>query len=255
MSLSNLVRSLLNKKKLIPLSILPSQGLFYDTDFIIHIKRAGAEDIQNYKAHFIRENLGLIIYKVKKIVEKNLILSKSYSFGDLKSIDVVFLFLEIVRFTKGSPIEIKFTNPEGQSDFIEFSPHNFNYFILDDLLLTSYNKDQRCFELEGYKFSLPSIGIENSLTDFLIKKQQEWNYKDYTEIFFDFTYFLADKKSLTHSQIENLIQIFNYDLPPEELDKIQKILKTFQPLQRYSLLREGRVIDINSKIDLEFIWE
>ena len=71
----------------------------------------------------------MIIYKVKRIVEKNLLLSRGYSFEDLKSIDVVFLFLEIVKFSKGRPIEIKFTNLEGQLDSIEFNSHNFNYFI------------------------------------------------------------------------------------------------------------------------------
>lgn len=255
MSLSNLVRSLLNKKKLINNSTLPSQGLFYETDFIIHIKRATAEDIHKYEASFIKENLGLIIYKVKKIVEKNLLLSRGYTFEDLKSIDVVFLFLEIVRFSKGRAIEIKFTNLEGQLELIEFSSDNFNYFILDDLLLSSYNRAEKCFELEGYKFSLPSIGIENCLTNFLIKKQYQPDHKEYTEIFFDFTYFLSDKKNLSVSQIENLIQIFNHDLPPVELAKIQKILKAFQPLQRYSLLKEDNVIDIDSKIDLESIWK
>lgn len=255
MSLSNLVRGLLNKKKLINNSTLPSQGLFYETDFIIQIKRATTEDIQEYEASFLKENLSVIIYKVKRIVEKNLLLSRGYIFEDLKSIDVVFLFLEIVKFSKGRPIEIKFTNLEGQLELIEFNSHNFNYFILDDLLLSSYNKEGRCFELEGYKFSLPSIGIENCLTAFLIKKQYQSDYKEYNDIFFDFTYFLSDKKNLTESQIENLIQIFNHELPPVELDKIQKILKIFQPLQRYSLLKGGKVIDINSKIDLESIWK
>ena len=56
-------------------------------------------------------------------------------------------------------------------------------------------------------------------------------------------------------EIENMIQIFNHDIEPEEFEKINNILKIFLPLQKYSLIRNGKVIDINSRIDLEKIWK
>ena len=103
--------------------------------------------------------------------------------------------------------------------------------------------------------SLPTIGIENCLTNFLIFKQDAPNSAKYNEYFYDFTYFLLDRKEINFPEIENLIQIFNHDIEPEEIEKIQKILKIFLPLQKYSLIREGKIIDINSRIDLEKIWK
>ena len=37
--------------------------------------------------------------------------------------------------------------------------------------------------------------------------------------------------------------------------KIKSILELFVPLQRYSLIKDGKEIEINSKIDLENIWK
>ena len=108
MNLLNLVKNLLNIQKKVEKRFLPSQGLFYKDDFEISIRKAEQNDINEYEVDFIKDNLGLIIYKVKKIVEKNIVLTKEYTFEDIKSIDVVFLFLEIVKFTKGKSIKIDF---------------------------------------------------------------------------------------------------------------------------------------------------
>jgi len=109
--------------------------------------------------------------------------------------------------------------------------------------------------MSGYKYSLPAIGIENSLTNFLIDKSNKPDAHIYSGIFYDFMYFLLDKNSLTFTEIENLIQIFNYDLDKSEIKKIKKILNIFLPLQKYSLIKDGKVIEMDSKIDLEKIWK
>ena len=44
-------------------------------------------------------------------------------------------------------------------------------------------------------------------------------------------------------------------MEPDERKKVKDIVKMFQPIQTYSLRKDGRVIDINSKIDLEKIWK
>lgn len=256
MNLINLVRNLINLKKKVDKKKLPSQGLFYKDDLEITIKRADENDINDYESNFIKDNIGVIIYKVKKIVEKNTILSNGYTFEDLKSIDVVFIFLEIVRFTKKKPILFTYLDEEkGIEEKIEFSTDNFNYFHIDNEVMKFYNNDLKCFEIEGYKYTLPSIGIENCLTNFLIFNQDKPDAAKYNDYFYDFTYFLLDRKDISFNEIENLIQIFNFDIEPEESNKINQILKMFLPMQRYSLIKKGKVIDINSKIDLEKIWK
>lgn len=256
MSLINLIKGLLNLQKKLDKKILPSQGLFYQDDFEIWIKKADVADVIEYEHNYVKDDVGVVINKIKMIVEKNIILSSGYSFNDIKSIDIVFLFLEIVKFTKGQSIRIKYFNDEiGKEDIIEFDADHFNYFIIDERIMKFYNKENRLFEIDGYKYTIPTIGVENCLTNFLISKSYEPDAIKYNSFSYDFTYFLGDKNTLSFSDIDNLIQIFNYDMEDAEKRKVRNIINTFSSIQKYSLKRNGRVIDINSKIDLEKIWK
>ena len=256
MSLINLLKNLLNLQKKIDSKILPSQGLFYKDDFELWIKRANLDDISNYELNYTKTDLGSIIKRVKRIVENNVILSHGYCFDDIKSIDVIFLFLEIVKFTKGHGVRLNYIDEStGKESIIEFGHSNFNYFKIDDDLMKYYDSDNNEFIINGYRYSLPSIGVENSLTNFLISKSGLPDAHKYNDYFYDFTYFLGNKRFLSFNEVENLIEIFNNDIDEREYSNIRKIVSAFIPMQSYSLIRDGRVIEITSKIDLEKIWK
>jgi hypothetical protein len=256
MNLVNLLKGLLNLQKKVDIKSLPSQGLFYNDDFEIVIKKADVGDIIEYEHDYIKDDLGLVITKLKKVVEKNAIFSTGYSFNNLKSIDIVFLFLEIVRFTKGKAVSLTYFDDEkGKEIDIEFSSSYFNYFRLSEEVMKHYNKDSKEFIIEDFKFTLPSIGVENCLTNYLISKSDDLDANKYNSYIYDFIYFLGNKKNITFNEIDNLIQIFNYDIEESDSKKIRKVIKMFQPIQKYSLKRGDKVIEINSKIDLEKIWK
>jgi len=138
---------------------------------------------------------------------------------------------------------------------IEFSSNHFNYFRLDETMLKNYDKKSRQFIIEDFKFSLPSIGVENCVTNYLISKSDDHDAVKYNEYNYDFIFFLGNKRSVTFNEVDNLIQIFNYDIELEDRKKIKKIIKSFNPIQKYSLKRGNKIIEINSKIDLEKIWK
>jgi transposase len=256
MNLVNVLKGLLNLQRKVNVKSLPSQGLFYGDDFEITIKKADIEDIIEYEHNYIKDDLGLVITKLKKIVEKNAIFSTGYSFNDLKSIDIVFLFLEVVRFTKGKAVSLTYFDDEkGQEINIEFSSNYFNYFRIDNDVMKNYNTETKEFTIEDFKFTLPSIGVENCLTNYLISKSDDSDVEKYTNYNYDFIYFLGNKKSITFNEIDNLIQIFNYDIEESDSKKIRKVIKMFQPIQKYSLKKGDKIIEINSKIDLEKIWK
>jgi len=256
MSVSNILRGILNLQKKIDLKTLPSQGLFYKDDFELWIKRADVEDIIEYEYQYEKEDLGLVITRVKRIVEKNSILSKGYSYSDIKSIDIVYIFLEIVKFTNNKKIDIKYFNDNlGKDEIISFDSTNFNYAKLDQKLLKSYNSVAKEFVIDGFKYSVPCIGIENSLTHFLISKSDEPGAEAYNKYSYDFLYFLGHKSNLSFSEIDNLIQIFNFDLSDEDKKKIRKIIKSFSSIGKYSLKKDSKIIDVTAKIDLEKIWK
>ena len=256
MSLTNIVKGILNLQKKINIKTLPSQGLFYKDDFELWIKKADVEDIIEYEYQYEKEDLGLVITRVKKIVEKNVILSKAYSYFDIKSIDIVYLFLEIVKLTNNKKIEIKyFDDTIGKDDIISFDSNNFNYAKLDDKLLISYDSVAKEFVIDGFKYSVPCIGVENSLTHFLISKSDDPNADAYNKYSYDFLYFLGHKSHLSFSEIDNLIQIFNFDLTDDDRKKVRKIVKSFSKIGKYSLKKDSKIIDVTAKIDLEKIWK
>lgn len=250
-NLSNIIGSLLNRPKKLDLTKLPTQGFFYKKDFEIKIKKADLEDIIDYEHNFNAEDVYSIIESIKKIVRKNSILSKDYSFDDIKSVDIVFIFLEMVKFTANKTIEIPYYNEEmGQPDTIEFSNKTFNYF---DFSKYKENVDIDTAEIviDDYRFSMPSVGVENSLAHFLVNK----GVKKWAKYKYDFTHFLANKRTLTFDEIENLVTIFNFEIDDDEKMKIQRIKDRFNPLVGYSLKKEGKVIELKSKLDLETIWQ
>jgi len=256
MRLTDFIKRIFVKKKKVEIKNLPSQGLFYKDDFSISIKRVSVVEIAEYEKDYDREDLGLVLGRLKKIVENNIILSNGYSFRNIKSIDVIFIFLEIVRFTKNKPVQLEYFNDDiGAIDKINFDEKSFNYCRLDEDIMQYWDANEKCFVINGYKFSLPAIGIENSLTNFLISKSYDENASNYNDYSYNFTYFLGDREFLTFEEIENLIQIFNFDMEEDEVDKTDDLVKLFIPLQRYSLVKNNKVIEMSSKINLQEIWK
>lgn len=256
MSLFSIINSMLGIHKKIDVEKLPSQGLFYKDNFELHIKKADIEDIIEYEYNYDSQNLGVVITKLKKIVEKNVILPSTYSYNDIKSVDIVFLFLEIVKFTNNRPIELYFFNDLiNKEDSISFESSTFNYYKLNKSLTDSYDSVNRCFNINGYKYSVPSIGVENSLTQFLIYKSDLPGAEVYNNYSYDFLYFLADKSYLTFDEIENLIMIFNFEMIHSEKAKVQDIIKNLSLIGKYSLKNGNQIIDVTAKIDLSTIWK
>jgi len=234
--------------------ILPSKGLFYKDDFQISIKKASMEDITEYEIGFDKENLGEIIHKIKSIVRKNTILPNGYTFEDIKGADVVFIFLEIVKFTNNKPIEIDYVDKLGETNTIEFGEKNFNYINVPDHVMENYDDINKEFAIDGFRYSTPSIGVENSLTHFLTSMASSGKIELYKDHNYNFIYFLGNKNDLTTEEIHNLIQIFNHDLDDNSQSTVCNIIETFRPFTEYSLKNESEVIEITSKVNLENIW-
>ena len=66
---------------------------------------------------------------------------------------------------------------------------------------------------------------------------------------------MGKKEFLTFDEIENLIQIFNYDLSEEESEKVVNIIKSFRKLQRYTLIDNGVEVDLSTRVNLASVWD
>ena len=256
MNISNILKSILNLQKRIDINELPSMGMFYRSDFEIWIKKAEISDIIEYECEFKRDDLGSILYKLKRIVEKNTILSGKYTYNDIKSVDIIFIFIEIVKFTNNTPFLIRYKNPlSGNVESLDFSSENFNYFSKEKIQ-KNWDPSSKEILIDGYKYCLPSIGVENSITKYLISRSSVPNNNlNYESLSYDFIYFLGGKSELSQGEIENLIQIFNFEISEDEKKKIRKIVKKFSGLGKYSLKKEDLTIELTSNIDLEKVWK
>ncbi len=253
--LTDLLNSLLGKTSILDIQKLPSQGFFYPLDFQIKIKKAKIEDIIEYEFNFKPENVLEIIELIKNFVRKNVELNKSYKFEDLKSIDIIYIFLEIVKFTNNKPITISYFDTSVRKPIeVIFESKLFNYFDFSQFI-DFYSFDDRTFEIDGYKFSMPSIGVENCVTEFLIDKIDEPNSESFNHKSYDFLFFLGQKNYLSDSEITNLITIFNDDLDDLEKQKIKTIISRFKNLIGYSIKVDNKIIDLKSNLDLENIWK
>lgn len=252
MEILNIVNSILGQQKKLDLKYLPSQGLFYKDNFEISIRKATMDDIIEYEINYDNTNIALILNRLKKIVYNNTIV-KNGTGNDIKNVDIIFIFFEIVKFTTKKEILIEYSTKIGDKTKIEFCAENFNYLNLSRQM-SHYDNETKEFNISGYRYSLPSGGVENSLTDFLVDKSTQQNHKKLSEYNYDFIYFLGHKSTLTFSEIENLIEIFNFDLDQGELDLIANIVNIFSGFQHYSLKKNDTFIDITGKINLKDIW-
>src|ERR1035437_4148128 len=232
-------------RKQIDINKLPSQGIFYNTDFKLWIKKVNIQDVLEYESLYTND-ITIVLSLIKKIVQRYTTLPKNYLFDDIKSVDIIFIFLEIVRWTTNKSLTVEYYNDiTGAVEIIEFTPENFHYFMIPQ---TSFSTESKEFVIDGYRFSIPSIGIETSVTQFLIEKSYATDADRYNHYEYNFMYFLGNKKRLTFNEIDNLIEIFNNDLSIEEKDKINNIISKFRGFAKYTLKDGNRLIDINNRI-------
>lgn len=254
MNLVSKIKKFFVKTKKIDLKTLPSQGIFYEKNFQIRIKMVDKSEIEEYEKNYVKDNISIMLYKIKKVVEANTILCKGWSFDDIKSIDIIFLFLEIVKFTKGEPIILKYIDNNLKEGEIEFGSKSFNYFKLSTAVNEKWDPKERVFDINGYKYSLPSIGVENCITNFLMIKSTKPDALKYNDYDYHFTFFLGHKNRLGYDEIENLLEIFNSDMDVEEKAKVKSVIDLMYPMQIYSLKKDNIVIEMGAKINLENIF-
>ena len=256
MRILDYIKNYFKKKKNIDVRQLPSQGIFYPKNFKVQIKKATPEDIKSYTDGYDAKNVHSVLKKLKYVVESNVILPCEYNFRHIKSIDVVYLFIEIVKFTKNKRVQISFFDDvTGTVQYVDFGPETFNYHIFEDDMWDNWDPIKRTININGYQLNMPTVGVENSLTNYLIEKSYNGDAAIYNEYNYNFTFFLESKDVLRYDEIDNLIQIFNFDLDKEEMDKVNQAIEYIKPMQRYTLRIGNRIIDMGAKINLETIWD
>ncbi len=250
----DILSSITNNYKKIDIRDLPTQGYFYPKDFTVSIKKASFEDTLEYNFNYIKDkegvpNLGVILFEVYKIVKRNTDFGK-YSFEDVKCNDVLYIFFEIVKYTMNKDIMIPYSEFFGMDAYIKFNNKNFNYFDFKSMGF-EYDEETREFICDGYKASIPSIGVQNCLVDYVYQKEVNG---ENTKLNYDFLFFLCNKNYLSEDEIDNLITIFNEDLEEKELAKVRDIVTKMAMAIPNTLKVGNSVINVDLKVDFENLF-
>lgn len=222
---------------------LPSQGYFYDRNLKITISKGSDKDREFFNKSLGNSNIfgiiSTIITILKKYVKFNL---SDFKFNALRAIDLFYLFVEFVKFTKED--EVFFNS-------VEFDKYNFVYFNFISFL-DNYDKKTREFVFDGWRFSMPSIGVETSLNHFSHELSVRGELEKYQDSNFNLIYFLGNRIELSYNDMINLIQSLE-DLDNHEIEKIDSIVSNFSTLGIYVLKGENGVVKISPEM-LKTIW-
>jgi len=246
----NILNSISSATKQLNIKELPSQGLFYPANFTLAIRKASFDDIMLYNFNYIKDDLSVILTETKRIIKNNIILGENFKYEDLKSNDLLYIFFEIVKFTMNKEITIPYVDIFGNIIQVPFCADNFNYFNYDSLKC-EYNSETREFIKDGYKFSTPSVGVENCLVEYIYNLEQKG---EDTDVNYDFLFFLGNKNYLSHDEMNNLVTIFNDDIDNVEKEKIAEIIKLIYPAIGYTLKWNNKIIGLDMKIDFEKLF-
>jgi hypothetical protein len=209
---------------------LPSQGYFYPKDLQIKIKKGTIQDQINYQYGIANSNIFGIIDTVKSILKKRITFDPiNFNFNSLRAIDVFFLFIEFVKYTTEKPVY--FNN-------IEFKPENFVYFNFDQFK-NIYDIETGEFVFDGWRFSLPAIGIETSLNHFSYELAVRGKSEQYQNSNYNLIYFMGSKTELGYYDIINLVETME-DLSEEDQEYINSIVEKFSKSGLYFLIEEGK---------------
>ena len=175
--------------KNIPIGNLPSKGQFYPAGTQLTIRAATVQEIRHFST-IEEEDLIDIDDKLNFIMEKCVRVKFSNgitTFKDLLEVDRFAIIFAVRELTfKDGENKLQMTincNQCGNSDVIEISKYNFDFFTLDEKLQRFYNSENRSLTLttksgDVIELFIPTLGVTNWIKNFVRNKRQKNEYFD-----------------------------------------------------------------------------
>jgi hypothetical protein len=238
---------LLHDTKVVDNSVLPSRGLFYPDDFIITLKAADGAAIEKYKKIISENNFDklseFISYSLKKFVS----MSDGYSHNDIKIIDNLYIMLMIAKLTKGDDVMCRIYNQQtADVEYVPFDENSFAYYDFNK----KFAVGDRRLNYKGYYLTIPSIGVQNSIINYVREKKElgqdtDWNF---------FAYSVGNLTKMTYDEIENYLDIFDDGLTDDDTAVISEGVKLLLNEVMYAVKYNGKEYDLTRVLDFENIF-
>jgi len=159
-------------------------GNFYPQGTLLMLRPAMVKEIQNYSM-VDDTNLYDVIEKMNDILRSCVRVKyqdgRLASYLDIKDQDRIYLIFAIreLTFQKGNSLSVKSTCPECQTENqVELIRGNFRFHKMDEKIMKYYNRSSNSFLFktksgDEFEISPPTIGIQKSFTDYIIKENSE----------------------------------------------------------------------------------
>jgi hypothetical protein len=201
--------------KNVPLTNLPSQGLFYPDGSEIAIRAASVAEIRHWST--IDENDALGIDDMLNFVCERCcrirMSGRPANFKDLKEIDRFYVIFAIRDFTFKNGENRLYTTlstEDGSDQKIEITKDALNYFNPDPKLMEYYNSEMKCFIFqmktgEVLELHFPSLGVMSFIKAYAKNKAQR--QQQFDKAFLKYAPFLISEwKGLTDREYDKALQ-------------------------------------------------
>ena len=172
----------------LPITNLPTQGLFYHKGTVIVIRSASGGEIRHWST-LQEDDLSALDDMLNYVVERCVTIKTEgenagavLSWKDIKEVDRFYLLLAIqeLTFPKGeNKLQVKVSDTKK----LDVRKEMVHYISFEPALMKYYDEDQRSFILKfksGKKLELnvPSVGVTQWLKQYVIRKQRMQEYID-----------------------------------------------------------------------------
>mgnify|MGYP000270454046 FL=1 len=167
----------------IPVTELPSGGMFYPKNTQISIRSAKVAEIRHFST-VDESNVLDVDDKLNSIVESCTRVTsdkKRVSYKDLCEEDRFYLILSIRDLTFPEPesqLTVEHKDKKGKKHTVEIKKDYFQYFNIPDTLDKYYDEGKRTFLIETKSFGTiemrpPSIGVMQKMTEYIKDRQEK----------------------------------------------------------------------------------
>lgn len=194
----------------IPMTALPSSGIFYPDGTEISIRSAKVAEIRHFST-IDETNILDVDDKLNNMVESCVRITnakKRLSFKDLCEEDRFYIILSIRDLTFPEPessLTIQHLDKKGNSHDIAIKKEYFQYFEIPTELKKYYDEERKSFMIETRSFGTiemkaPSIGVMQKITSYIKEKQQN-NGKIDQSVLQIMPYMVTEWRGFTDKQI------------------------------------------------------
>lgn len=170
----------------LPITDLPTQGLFYPKDTVIAIRSADGGEIRHWST-LQEEDLSALDDMLNYVIERCVTIKieqktegkineSMLSWKDIKEVDRFYLLLAIQELTFPNG-ENKLQVKVSEKNKIDVRKEMVHYVSFEPEIMRFYDEEKRCFILQRKKgkplyLNIPSIGVTQFIKQFVIRKQR-----------------------------------------------------------------------------------